>query len=77
MNDTARTSQASGRRPLRIARADRPAILWAVACCWVAVGGNYLLLSFKLRHFYIVPFDLFVTPLLVTGLFWLIGRLRR
>ena len=64
-------------RRYRIARADRAAILWAIACCWVAVGGNYLLLSFKLRAFYIVPFDLFVTPLLVTAAFWLAGRLRR
>jgi hypothetical protein len=51
---------------LGIAAGDGAAILWAIACCWLAAGGNYLLLAFGLTVFYIVPFDLVVVPLLVT-----------
>lgn len=50
----------------RILPADRAAIWWAIACCWLAVGGNYLLLELGLTAAYIVPFDLFAVPLLVT-----------
>lgn len=61
------------RRRWRIVSADRPAILWAIACCWLAVGGNYGLLALGLGPAYLVPFDLFAVPLLVTLAF----RLRR
>jgi len=65
-------------RPRRwqIAPADRPAILWAIACCWLAVAGNYLLLELGLTAAYLVPFDLFVVPLLVTLAFRLLRRRR-
>ena len=59
------TGAASPRR-WRIAPADRPAIWWAIACCWLGVFGNYALLELGLRAAYIVPFDLFVVPLAVT-----------
>jgi hypothetical protein len=61
-------------RSWRIARADQPAIWWAVACCWLAVFGNYALLELGLRAAYIVPFDLFVVPLVVTLVFRLFWR---
>jgi hypothetical protein len=61
-------------RRWRIAPADRPAIWWAIACCWLGVFGNYALLELGLRAAYIVPFDLFVVPLVVTLLFRLFWR---
>ncbi len=61
---------------LRPSPGDLDASLWAIACCWLAVWGNYLLLSLDLTAAYIVPFDLFLVPLLVTGVFWALGRLR-
>lgn len=61
-------------RRWRIAPADRPAIWWAIACCWLAVAGNYLLLELGLTAAYIVPFDLFAVPLLVTLAFRLLRR---
>ena len=63
-------------RRWQIAPADRPAILWAIACCWLAVGGNYLLLELGLTAAYLVPFDLFAVPLLVTLGFRLLRRRR-
>ncbi len=61
-------------RRWRILPADRPAIGWAIACCWLAVAGNCLLLELGLTAAYIVPFDLFVVPLLVTLAFRLLRR---
>ena len=61
-------------RRWRILPADRPAIGWAIGCCWLAVAGNYLLLELGLTAAYIVPFDLFVVPLLVTLAFRLLRR---
>ncbi len=61
----------------RISAADRPAIWWAIACCWLGVFGNYALLAFGLRASYIVPFDLFVVPLVVTFAFRLFRRRKR
>ena len=58
----------------RISAADRPAIWWAIACCWLGVFGTYALLEFGLRAAYIVPFDLFVVPLEVTLVFRLFRR---
>jgi len=67
---------AATQRRWRIAPADRSAIWWAIACCWLAVGGNYVLLELGLRAAWIVPFDLFVVPLLVTLAFRLFRRRR-
>jgi hypothetical protein len=67
------TPTASTRR-WRIAPADRAAIWWAIACCWLAVAGNYLLLALGLTAAYLVPFDLFAVPLLVTLAFRLLRR---
>ena len=47
-------------------------MLWAIACCWLAVGGNYLLIAAGLKAAWIVPFDLFAVPLLVTVAFRLL-----
>lgn len=66
-------SQPATRR-WRMASADRSAILWAIACCWLAVAGNYLLLACGLTAAYLVPFDLFAVPLLVTLAFRLLRR---
>jgi hypothetical protein len=54
--------------------ADLNAALWAIACCWLAVGGNYLLIAFGLKAAWIVPFDLFAVPALMTAVFWLLRR---
>jgi hypothetical protein len=51
------------------------AVLWGIACCWLVVGVNFLLLELGVTIFYIVPIDLFAIPLAVTGLFHLLGRL--
>jgi len=67
----------AARRGWRIAAADRPAIWWAIACCWLAVFGNYALLELGLRASWLVPFDLFAVPLLVTLAFHLFRRRRR
>jgi hypothetical protein len=56
---------------------DLGAALWAIACCWAAVWGNYLLLAMGLQAAAIVPFDLFAVPALVSLAFWTVGRLRR
>ena len=53
--------------------ADLGAVLWAISCCWAAVCGNYLLIGIGLTASYIVPFDMFAVPTLVTAAFWL-GR---
>jgi hypothetical protein len=58
-------------------RGDLGAIAWAVACCWVAVWGNFLLLALGVTVFYIVPIDLFVVPLLVTAAFLALRRRRK
>lgn len=58
----------------RPASADLNAVLWAIACCWLAVGGNYLLIAAGLKAAWIVPFDLFAVPLLVTVAFRLLRR---
>jgi hypothetical protein len=68
------TAEPAPSRGWRITRADRPAIWWAIACCWLAVFGNYALLELGLRAAYIVPFDLFVVPLAVTLVFRLFRR---
>lgn len=67
-------SAESPARRWRISAADRPAIWWAIACCWLAVAGNYALLALGLKAAYIVPFDLFVVPLVVTLVFRLFRR---
>ena len=59
----------------RPASADLNAALWAIACCWLAVAGNYLLIALGLKAGWIVPFDLFAVPILVTALFRLLRRL--
>ena len=59
----------------KLASADLNAVLWAIACCWLAVGGNYLLIAFGLKAAWIVPFDLFAVPVLVTCAFRLLRRL--
>ena len=53
---------------------DLEAMLWAIACCWLAVWGNYLLLYFGVTVFYIVPIDAFAVPAAVTVLFWILRR---
>lgn len=58
----------------RIASTDLNAVLWAITCCWLAVGGNYLLIAFGLKAAWIVPFDLFAVPALVTAAFRLLRR---
>jgi hypothetical protein len=62
---------------LRLRRGDYAAVLWAVSCCWVAVWGNYLLLSLGLAALHLVLFDLFVTPALVTLGGWAFSGRRR
>jgi hypothetical protein len=57
------------------ATADLNAALWAITCCWLAVGGNYLLIALDLNAAWIVPFDLFAVPAMVTALFWLLRRI--
>jgi len=54
--------------------ADLGAVLWAIGCCWVGVCGNYLLIAAGLTASYIVPFDLFAVPALVTAAFRLVRR---
>jgi hypothetical protein len=64
-------------RRLHLRRGDGAAILWAAACCWLAVGGNYLLIAMGLTAAYIVPFDLFAVPAIVSAAFWAARRRRR
>jgi hypothetical protein len=64
-------------RRWRLRRGDTQGILWAIACCWLAVGGNYLLIALKLGATWIVLFDLFAVPAIVSAGFWAAGRLRR
>jgi hypothetical protein len=67
-----------GRNNFRyLRRVDFAAVFWAVSCCWVAVWGNYLLLSLGLVASHLVLFDLFVTPALVTLGGWAVGGRRR
>ena len=40
---------------------------WAVACRWIAVWGNYLLLQLGVTIFYIVPINMFAVPALVSA----------
>jgi hypothetical protein len=68
------TAESAPSRRWRITPADRPAIWWAIACCWLGVFGNYALLALGLQAAYIVPFCLFVVPLAVTLAFRLFGR---
>lgn len=68
-------SSATGRRRLR--RDDVAAVAWAIACCWLAVGGNYLLISLRLGATWIVLFDLFAVPAIVSAVFWAGRRLWR
>jgi hypothetical protein len=65
----------AGRLPLR--RGDFMAILWAVACCWLAVWGNYLLIATGLTAIYLVLFDLFGVPAIVSAGFWGMRRMGR
>ena len=58
-------------------RTDLSAVSWAIACCWLVVWGNYILLDLGMTVFYLIPVDLFVAPLLVTGVFYLITKLTR
>ena len=67
----------AGTRRRRLRRGDAQAILWAIACCWLAVGGNYLLIALRLGATWIVLFDLFAVPIIVSLGFWVAGRLRR
>jgi hypothetical protein len=60
-----------------IRRSDLSATIWAIACCWLAVTGNYLLIATGLTATYIVLFDLFAVPAIVTAAFSLATRLRR
>ncbi len=69
--------QETERRVLGMPGPDWAAVLWAVACCWLGVWGNYILLSFGLEEVFLVPFDLFAVPLIVTAAFWLAGRGRK
>ena len=55
---------------------DVQAILWAIACCWLAVGLNFLLLDLGVTIFYVVPIDLIGVPLAVTAAFALARRSR-
>ena len=57
-------------------RGDLAAVAWAVACCWLAVWGNFLLLALGVTIFWIVPIDLIVVPALVTGAFHVLRRMR-
>lgn len=65
-----------GRGALRRRPGDGEAILWAIACCWTVVWGNYLMLDLGVTVFWIVPIDLFGVPALVTALFLLLRRRR-
>ena len=65
------------RQSVRRHRTDFSAIFWAIACCWLVVWGNYALLDLGVTVFYLIPIDLFVVPLLVTGVFYLIATLTR
>ena len=55
-------------------RSDALAMLWAIACCWLAVWGNYLLIEAGLAAVYIVLFDLFGVPAIVSAGFWSLRR---
>lgn len=55
---------------------DHGAILWAVLCCWLGVAANFGLIGLKVPIFYIVPFDLFGVPLVVSVLLWCLQRRR-
>jgi len=68
-------SAVKGRLHLR--RSDVLAMLWAIACCWLAVWGNYLLIAMGLGAIYIVLFDLFAVPAVVSFGFWAIRRRKR
>ncbi len=59
----------AGGGKLRRRPGDGEAIVWAIACCWIVVWGNYLLLDLGVTVFWLVPIDLFGVPALVTALF--------
>lgn len=60
----------------RLRRGDAAAIYWAIACCWLAVWGNYLLIAAGLTATTIVLFDLFAVPAIVSAGAWAAKRLR-
>ena len=74
MSDIDKTA-ISGR--FRLRRGDLLAMLWAIACCWLAVWGNYLLIATGLTATYIVLFDLFAVPVIVSAGFWAARRMDR
>jgi hypothetical protein len=65
------------RRRWRLRPDDGAAIAWAIACCWLAVGGNYLLITLRLGASWIVLFDMFAVPAIVSAAFWAARRARR
>ena len=74
MSDIDKTA-SSGR--FRLRHGDTVAMLWAIACCWLAVWGNYLLIAAGLTATYIVLFDLFAVPAIVSAGFWAARRMGR
>ena len=53
---------------------DQGAVLWGILCCWLAVAGNVSLLGLGVSIFWVVPFDLFGVPILVSLALWVFQR---
>jgi hypothetical protein len=58
------------------AQSDHGGVLWGILCCWLMVAANFLLLDLHVAIFYVVPFDVFGVPLLVTAAFALLRTAR-
>ena len=57
-------------------RMDHGGVLWGVLCCWLMVAANLGLFAAGVPVAYVVPFDVFGVPALVTLLLWLASRAR-
>jgi len=58
------------------ARTDYGGVLWGVLCCWMLVAANLGLFAIEVPVTYVVPFDVFGVPALVTLMLWLLRRPR-
>ncbi len=56
---------------------DEGGVMWGVLCCWFLVAGNIILIHLHVPVFYVVPFDVFAVPLIVTLSLWIYGNYRR
>ncbi len=58
------------------AHTDHGGVLWGILCCWLLVAANCALFAVHVPVGWVVPFDVFGVPALVTLGLWFVGRVR-